>query len=509
MKPVSITGARLHNLKNIDVSLPTDKLVVVTGVSGSGKSTLVFDLLFEEGRKRYLQAIGVLSDLGEDRRYEQLTGLRPTVAIKQGVIRQSNPRSVVGSKTRILHYLGMLFAYNYNRNTGVEESLQAAHFSFNSPLGMCEHCRGRGYVFAFNFAVLLPDEKTTLPQMYCNAKMESSFRKFTARLIDRFDLDLNTPFLQLPQVVQDIVLYGRDPEGAQLSGLDVNLQSRLSRGKDIGNAMSAHTCEVCGGSRLGAHARGIDLAGKSFGELASCTIAELNEFLQSLAFEPPAPAANSVVVPATLLAKTRELVSQLVSVKLDYLSLYRPIPTLSGGELQRLFLMSYLDSELESLLYIFDEPTAGLHEIEKKELLQRIISLKAQGNAVIVVEHDKTVISLAEHIVDIGPGAGENGGTVVYQGDYAGLLDSQASATGRYLAQAAASVAVADNSQPKSNFRSTDQQITLIDVRTNNLQSVSVSFPLGKLVGVAGVSGSGKSSLISGTLVPALRSEAE
>lgn len=508
MKPISIVGAALHNLKNIDVTIPTDKLVVVTGVSGSGKSTLVFDLLFEEGRKRYLEAIGVLSDLGGDRGFDQISGLRPAVAIKQSVIRQSNPRSVVGTKTRILHYLGMLFADYHNQTVSVHEMIQAAHFSFNSPLGMCEECGGRGHVFTFNFSVLLPDEKTTLPQLYRYANMETSFKRLQQRLVERYDIKLTTPFLELPQTVRDIVLYGLDPEGSLLSGLDVNLQSRLRRGKDIRNSMVVSTCEVCSGSRLSQHANEVRVAGRAFGELGHCSIAELDEFLHSIESMNATKTDGTGSVSPNILKHVREQVTQLMSVKLDYLSLYRPIPTLSGGELQRLFLMSYIDADIESLLYIFDEPTAGLHELEKKELLDKIVSLKTRGNAVIIVEHDKTSISMAEHVIDIGPGAGEHGGTVMYQGDYTGLLEASQSVTGQMLHGERGSFP--DRSPVHERMEQDGvNQLRLTDVRTNNLKAISIEIPLGRLIGIAGVSGSGKSSLVADTLVPALKTKAK
>jgi len=499
MKPIRIHQAYLHNLKNIDVDIPLDKLVVVTGVSGSGKSSLIFDILYEEGRRRYLQAIGVLSEPIDHQGFDKITGLRPTVAVKQGIVRRSNPRSVVGSYTRVLHYLGALFADFYNQTHAPDDAMSNAQFSFNSPVGMCTTCQGRGYVFELNFDVLIPTDSTTVEQMFVNANMATSFKKFTRRLADRFNLDLNTPFRQLPEVVQNMVLYGHDPEGRQLSALDVNLKSRLLRGKNIANAMTASVCPDCTGFRLNECALAVCIADQHIGQLAHRTIRELDGYIQAIINESDNQLKLSSVG-QQLLHRVQRILQQLIAVNLDYLTLYRPIPTLSGGESQRLSLMSFQESDLDSMVYIFDEPTTGLHEVEKATLMEQIDVLRENGNAIIVVEHDSFVISQAEHLIDIGPGAGVEGGEIVYQGDYPNLLQCKKSVTGQYLSV---------THQPRARIATEQIEptawIALHEVCTNNLNSVNVKIPLGVMTGVAGVSGSGKSSLISDTLIPAIR----
>ncbi len=503
MKPISIKQARLHNLKNIDIDIPKDRFVVVTGVSGSGKSTLVFDILFEAGRKSYLQAIGILDGLGDNAGYEQITGLRPAVAIKQGLIRRSNPRSVVGTRTRALNLLGTLFADHYNQTVSPEDAITSAHFSFNSPVGMCLQCEGRGHEFALDLDVLLPTKTTTLPELYQNANSTTRFFKASERLAKQYEFDLATPFEKLPKVVRDIVLYGRLPNGKKRTGLDDQLKYRLLNGKDGAQGMTVQLCPSCQGSRVGDEARDITIDGKHIGELGHMTIARLRKFLD--AYQKRSKTRKSSI-PSTrelILTKIQAITDSLTAVKLDYLSLYRPIPTLSGGEAQRLSLMSCLTTEMESLLYIFDEPTAGLHELEKQELLEKLQSLRQQGNALIVVEHDTQCIQAAEHIIDIGPLAGQQGGEVVYQGKFAGLTKCKQSLTGQYLS---GKVGYQRSEAYKPVNKSTPA-IALTGVRTNNLKSVDVTIPLGMIVGVAGVSGSGKSSLIADTLVPLLHKQ--
>ncbi len=505
VKPIFISRACLHNLKNFDLTIPKDKLVVITGVSGSGKSSLAFDLLFEAGRRQYLQAIGVLAPLGDVEGFDHISGLSPAVAVKQGIIRQSNPRSVVGTRTRLLHYLGQLYANEFNRLHVVDEAVSAAHFSFNSPLGMCLDCQGRGYVATLDLDVLLPGESTTLQEMYRNASLDTSVAHMLKRLPRLFDVDLQTPFKQFPVNVQNYVLYGQNPGGKPRIGLQAHLQYRLRKGKDTGDALRVGECAACQGFRLGDQALSVKIRRRHIGQLSVMTIKQLSEFLDGVSDQWKHNPASRSPVNHLLLKRLKAIVAQLMAVNLDYLSLYRPIPTLSGGETQRLFLMSYLQGELESLLYIFDEPTAGLHESEKQALLDRLRALREQGNALILVEHDARSIASAEHVIDMGPLAGELGGEVVYQGSYKGLLRSKASITGQYLS--------GRRTLPVKSIytkvSASTPRLLLTGVTTNNLKAINVSIPLGMLVGVAGVSGSGKSSLISDTLVHALQERLE
>ena len=512
MKNITINRAHLHNLKEIDVSIPKNKLVVVTGVSGSGKSSLVFDIIFEEGRKQYLQSLGILSKLNETDKFDQILGISPTVAVQQNIIRQSNPRSTVGSRTQILNMLGVLYAgegqiFCITCHIPVddqltcpscgfaEERLDATYFSYNAPNGMCLSCSGQGRYFEIHLEKLVPDDKTTVQQVFDNVGTSPGYQ----RLLHRHFADyLTIPFAQLPADVKDDILYGHHVttnQAKQSISLARIFNGRIQKyGEDFSNIYTLSPCADCQGFRIGEEAQRVLLNGKHIGELGKMSLTELHTFLKQLAQDAHSPFAQN------LLNKILRKTERLLQARLGHLSLYREMPTLSGGEIQRLFLNNHLDSKLDSLIYILDEPTVGLHESEKAELLTSIQALNALGNSVIVVEHDRQTIALADHIVDIGPKAGVEGGQVVYQGDFAGLLNSSESITGQYLA--------GKIPMPTRHPLAVDAStpcLTIHRARTNNLKKVTASFPLGRLVGVAGVSGSGKSSLIADTLVPLLK----
>ena len=514
MKHITIKGARIHNLKNIDVTIPKDQLVVVTGVSGSGKSSLAFDIIFEEGKKQYLQSIGLLPGITDEDRFDHIAGVGPTVAVQQAIIRQSNPRSLVGTKTKILAYLGMLYAseghmacsvcgetvgrdWVCERCGNTEERLEANYFSPNSPKGMCLQCEGRGVHFELVMEKLVPDADLTLSQVLANAGVLASFLYL---LKGRLKAYVHTPFSQMPDEAKEHILYGvqvQHPYPRRSLCLFSRLRYLLSKGEDVGGMMVMAPCPRCQGYRVGEEARRVTLGGKHVGQLGQMTIMELQAFLRALpAQEPLSPMGHNLI--GEILQKTH----YLIQVGLGHLTLYRQMPTLSGGEIQRIFLSSHLDSQMDSLIYVLDEPTVGLHELEKADLLEQVAALRALGNTVIVVEHDRNTIERAQHVIDFGPLAGSDGGEIVYQGDYAGLLSSERSLTGQYLSGRRA-VPRKDPHQYAAISEATPR-LTLHHAKTNNLKDVTVRFPLGVLVGVAGVSGSGKSSLVSDTLVPLL-----
>ena len=513
MKNISINGARVHNLKDINITIPKDKLIVTTGVSGSGKSSLVFDILFEEGRRQYLASLGILSGFDEEDKFDNISGIGPTIAVQQRIIRQSNPRSTVGSRTQILNLLGVLFAGEGQiccSSCGIpvddnltckqcgytEERLRVTYFSYNHPNGMCTKCSGRGGYFEINLIKLVPDDSITLQRVFDSVGITPGYQRL---LIRHFADHINTSFSKIPDDVKQEIIYGHYVESNYAKRsycLTRIFQDRIRKyGEDPDGIYTQSLCTECHGYRIGEEARNVRLNGRHIGELAKMTIAEMGKFLEALQNQKYlSPFGKNLL--KEILRKTNNLSKS----RLDHLSLYREMPTLSGGEIQRLFLNSHLDSKMDSLIYILDEPTVGLHESEKAELLKSINALKEMGNTVIVVEHDKNTIEMAEQIIDIGPKAGVEGGHVVYQGDLAGLLQCNESITGQYL-----SGKIAMPGRNKIHLNKTTPCLTIRHARTNNLKDVTVSFPLGGLVGVAGVSGSGKSSLVSDTLIPLLK----
>ncbi|MDY6875688.1 MAG: excinuclease ABC subunit UvrA [Chloroflexota bacterium] len=513
-KHIVISSARIHNLKNINVRIPKEKLVVVTGVSGSGKSSLVFDIIFEEGKRQYLQSIGMLPGITEEDKFDQIAGIGPTVAVQQAIIRQSNPRSVVGTKTKILAYLGLLYAREgrmacsicgttvggdlvCERCGNAEERLEANYFSANSPKGMCLQCEGRGVHFELVMENLVPYGDITLTQMLANAGVLASFGHL---LRGRLKPYVNTPFSQMPDDAREHILYGvqlQHPYPRRSLCLFSRLRHLLSRGKDVGGMMVMIPCPQCQGYRVGEEARRVTLGGKHIGQVGYMTIVELQAFLKALPTQAPLSSMGHNLI-REVLQKTH----YLVQVGLGHLTPYRQMPTLSGGEIQRIFLTYHLDSKMDSLIYVLDEPTVGLHEVEKADLLEQITALRSLGNTVIVVEHDRNTIEQAQHVIDFGPLAGTDGGEIVYEGDYAGLLKSEQSVTGQYLSGRRSVPRKAPHEY--ATITETTARLTLHHAQTHNLKNVTVRFPLGILVGVAGVSGSGKSSLVSDTLIPLL-----
>lgn len=513
MKEIKINGAKIHNLKNIDVSIPKGKLVVATGVSGSGKSSLMFDIVFEEGRKQYLQSLGILSGIDKEDKFDNIQGLAPTIAVQQNIIRQSNPRSTVGTRTNILNMLTLLYSAEgqimctmCNTPVGTnlvcnncgheEERLRPSYFSYNSSDGMCMKCSGHGAYFEINIEKLVFGKHDTLKQVLDRAKITPGYLRVLSK---KFNDYLEIQFLQLPEEIKNEVLYGHYENGKKSSSLSKLFHNRYKRGEDLNGVYTMTACSECQGFKIGEEARGVLLNGKHIGELGKMTILEIDEFLKILLGQGNLNTFGTNLV-NDILSKTRHLIES----RLGHLSLYREMSTLSGGEIQRLFLNSHLDSEMDSLIYVLDEPTAGLHESEKIDILKSIKKLKDLGNTVIVVEHDRNTIEMAEHIIDIGPKAGIEGGQLIYQGDLNGLLKSDKSITGQYLSGKCSM----PNRSTSRNIDSIDKMpcITVQNANTNNLKNVTVSMPLGSMVGISGKSGSGKSSLISDTLLPLLRS---
>jgi len=494
MNNITIKGARVHNLKNIDISIPKNKLIVATGVSGSGKSSLVFDILFEEGRKQYLQSLGILAELDDEDKFDSIQGLSPTIAVQQNIIRQSNTRSTVGSRTNIMGMLALLYAGE--GQITCSSCLPPTYFSYNSSQGMCIKCSGRGAYFEINMEKLVPNSSTTLEQVLDKAMLTPGYMRLFQKKFKEY-LEMN--FLGLPEEVRDEVIYGYHVNGnfeKQSVCLTRIFQGRLKRGEDLNGIYTKTVCSDCHGFRIGEEARKVPLNGRHIGELGLMTISEVHKFLEVLPQQETfTPFGKNML--KEILCKTKSLIKS----RLGHLSLYREMPTLSGGEIQRLFLNAHLDSKMDSLIYILDEPTAGLHESEKTELLHSLYELKKLGNTVIVVDHNENVIKMAEHIIDIGPKAGIEGGQVIYQGDLEGLIKCKESITGQYLS--------GKTTMPTRIIHQDIETAPILIIRhakTNNLKDVTVAFPLGIMVGIAGMSGSGKSSLISDTLLPLLKS---
>ena len=492
MENITIKGAKIHNLKNVNLIIPKHQLVAITGISGSGKSSLAFDLIFEEGKNQYLSSIGILSGLDQEERFDAIEGLGPTIAVRQNTIRQSNPRSTVGTKTTILNQLALIYATDAKTTKDCETRLSLSNFLYTTAEGMCIHCQGKGAYYEVNLSEIVSDPNMTLEAVYDSFKVTSGFLRILKKKYGDY---FQVPFHQLPEEIKDEVVYGTYENGKQSYCIERILKNALEKGEDVGAAYQKTICPECHGERVNEEASDFLLHGKRIGELGQMTLTALADFLESIPEEELSTFSKNV---------RKNIMNQLMSLirfRLGHLTLYREMSTLSGGEVQRIFLHKNLNSGLDSVIYVFDEPMAGLHPSEKQNMVDAMKELKALGNTVIVVEHDKKMICEADYVIEFGPKAGEEGGMIVYQGSYEGYQNAN-TILSRFITGSSQMPKRANHcKQEKVKF--TDY-LELTHANTHYLKDVSIKIPLHAMVGIAGLSGSGKSSLIMETLLTRL-----
>jgi excinuclease ABC subunit A len=652
---ISIRGARGHNLKNVDVDIPRERLVVVTGLSGSGKSTLAFDTLYAEGQRRYVESLSAYArqflEQMEKPDCDAIDGLSPAIAIEQkGVGR--NPRSTVGTVTETADYLRLLFARvghprcwvcgreiaaqsapqvvdrlarlpaetklwvyapvvrdrkgehrkelddlrrggfvrvrvdgelrelgdeivlsRTQRHTievlvdrlivrpGVERRLAEAievafrhadgialveatepgadapqalffserhacpvdgtsypeiaprFFSFNSPHGACPTCGGLGVLRRIDPTLLVEHPERPLPGTLGGGLLRilPGIDEAWAAIAQHAGVAADTPWEKLPEAVRRLVLDGSGGEPIRLAGRKRGplakpwegllpmlarrqRESTSSRVRDEIDALVAETrCPECEGTRLRREVRFVLVGARSIVDVSAMPIRDLVAFLDGLVLS---PAEQEIAAP--ILKDLRARLGFLVDVGLDYLTLDRGAATLSGGEGQRIRLATQIGSRLTGVLYVLDEPSIGLHQRDNARLLETLLRLRDLGNTVVVVEHDPDVIRAADHVIDMGPGAGVHGGRIVAQGTPAEVMANPASLTGQYLSGAL------EIPVPAQRRRGTGWSIGVKDASAHNLRHLDVQIPLGTMTCVTGVSGSGKSTLVIDTLYRAL-----
>ncbi|MFK0128369.1 ATP-binding cassette domain-containing protein [Streptomyces nigra] len=500
---VRVRGAREHNLQGVDVDIPRDVLAVFTGVSGSGKSSLAFGTIYAEAQRRYFESVApyarrLIHQVGAPK-VGEITGLPPAVSLQQ---RRSAPtsRSSVGTVTNLSNSLRMLYSRAGDYPPGAER-LDSDSFSPNTAAGACPECHGLGRVHRTTEESLVPDPSLSIREGAIAAWPGAWQGKNLRDILDALGYDVDRPWRELPAEQRQWILFTdeqpvvtvhpvRDADRIQRPYQGTYMSARRYVMKTFADSRSATLraraerfltaapCPACGGSRLRPEALAVTFAGRTIAELAALPLVELARTLDGGGSE------TARVLTGDLKAR----IAPVLELGLGYLSLDRATPTLSAGELQRLRLATQLRSGLFGVVYVLDEPSAGLHPADTEALLRVLARLKESGNSVFVVEHHLDVMRGADWLVDVGPRAGEHGGRVLHSGPVAELASVADSATARFLFD--------DAPAARREVRAAQGRLTVGPVTRHNLREVTAAFPLGVFTAVTGVSGSGKSTLI-------------
>ena len=629
---IKITGAKAHNLKNVSLEIPRDRLVVVTGLSGSGKSSLAFDTIFAEGQRRYMDTLSVYAKqfmgILEKPDVEEIEGLSPIIAIEQKTT-GNNPRSTVGTTTEIYDFLRLLYAkaseayspvtgkkmvkysdsqivsliierykgkkcvllsplvkgrkghyrelisslrkkgFNEARIDGeivlleevqpldrykphfielvidklkpkdedekrIRESVTTAlaqgkgelavmnpedgkmqyfskhlvcpdsgislpepaphTFSFNSPRGYCPNCKGLGRIRNIQIDSIIPDKSKSIADggiIPLGKSRENKKFDVVRAIAQKYGFSLFDPIDEIPQDALSLLIYGSDELFRIGSGANSEMVTFKGVMDDVTETVE---CPVCHGKRLNEENLLFRIDGKNIYEVSQMEISELQKWLRSL---PEKLSARQSAIARDILKELNDRVGFLMDVGLEYLTLSRPASSLSGGESQRIRLATQIGSKLVNVLYILDEPSIGLHYRDNRKLIDSLKKLRDEGNSVMVVEHDREMMENADWLIDMGPGAGELGGEVLYNGPVSGIKGIS-TPTLDYLN------GLKNIDIPPARRKGNGTFLNLRGARGNNLKNVDISIPLGCFVGISGVSGSGKSTLITETLMPVL-----
>jgi excinuclease ABC subunit A len=529
---VRVRGAREHNLKNINVDIPRDAIVVFTGVSGSGKSSLAFGTLYAEAQRRYLESVSPyarrLFHQMSVPKVDTITGLPPAVALQQ---QRGAPttRSSVGSVTTLSNLLRMLYSRAGQYPKGLDR-LEAESFSTNTPKGACPRCHGIGRIYEATEKSMVPDDTLTIRERAVAAWPLAWGGQNLRDILVSLGIDVDIPWKQLPKKTRDWILFtDEQPTVAVYAGFTpaetrqalrrkmepsymgtftgarrhvmhsfATTQSAMMK-KRAARYMLSSVCPVCHGKRLRREALSVTFEGFDIAEITHLPMGHLSAIftpyvngtapsLVKLRKDHPEKAMVVDHIASDLCTR----LAVLLDLGLGYLAMERSTPTLSPGELQRLRLATQVVSNLFGVVYVLDEPSAGLHPADTEALLRALDKLKAAGNSLFVVEHDLDIMRHGDWIVDVGPAAGEHGGEVLYSGEPAGLAAIKKSQTAQYLFH--------DASRRHVPIVPT-RWLKLRGISRNNLQNLDCDIPLGVLTTVTGVSGSGKSSLIAQALV--------
>jgi excinuclease ABC subunit A len=539
---VRVRGARENNLRNVDVAVPRDAIVAFTGVSGSGKSSLAFGTIYAEAQRRYFESVAPyarrLIQQGHNPKVEMITGLPPAVALQQ---RRGTPssRSTVGTVTTLSNSLRMLFSRAGSYPAGASR-LDSDAFSPNTAAGACPECHGLGVAHTVTEASLVPDPSLSIREGAIAAWPTAWQGKNLRDILTHLGYNVDAPWRDLPRKDRDWILFTdeqpvveitpqRDRVAKPYKGKFWSAKSHvlhtLADSKSnimrerVLRFMETGPCRRCSGSGLTPEALAVTFAGRSIAELNAVPMAELADIIRPTTELKDAGTASRKLSSGegneVAVAITRDLLQRitvLLDLGLGYLALGRSTPTLSPGEMQRLRIATQLRSGLFGVVYVLDEPSAGLHPADAEPLLAVLEQLKSSGNSVFVVEHNMDIVRRADWLVDVGPRAGEGGGEVLYSGPVAGLAAVEASVTRPFLVPDRSRGGANDGGTPDSSVRTGRRRepaawLELNGISRHNLRGLDAAFPLQVLTAVTGVSGSGKSTLVSHVLAGVVGSE--
>ena len=517
---IIVKNAYANNLKNIDIEIPKNSMVVITGLSGSGKTSLAFDILDNESRRQYMESLGMITDGVSKADCDFVKYLPPSISVVQH-LNNKNPRSTVGTMTELYSYIRILFA-KLGKLNGENKGWSMSEFSFNKPAGACPRCTGLGRVREVELEQLFDSSKSIPNDAIYGWDIHYILRNTealnAAARYYGYDFDINDKIDDYCEDAKTILLYGtiseetdkmfpntkppKTTKDGRFEGLVTNIRRRYSEkannktGREkLEKYFVEMVCPDCNGDRIKKEVRDVKLANETIVSVSNMSINQLKEWLLHITSE-LTEEENQVSKP--LISDMLSRIAKFQKVKVGYLSLIRSLPTLSNGEAQRLKIANLLSSGLSGVLYILDEPTKGLHGLDVNNLLDILEELKDQGNHLLLIEHNKDAIERSDYIIDMGPGSGIHGGEVVANGTIEEVMTVSESKTAQYLKDKI--------SFTESNMNPINATIRIENISLHNVENQTIEIPLHQLVSVAGVSGSGKSTIFMDVLAKELLS---